>query len=78
MAHPVENLRQPSHLFLFSCVLEDSSVVGKAGARYIFENGYNHIANIDEALGRRWSVMRGEAFRMQVEAAGYPCTVFAV
>jgi len=77
MVHTDPHLRPPSPFARFSCVLEDSTGIGEAGADYLIGLGHKHFAYIGEALNRSWSVARGAAFRARVEAAGFPCSIYA-
>jgi len=77
MVHPDPALQAPSPFARLSCILEDSASVGETGADYFLARRYKHFAYVGEALDRNWSIVRGDAFRKRVEAAGYTCDLYS-
>ena len=76
---PLDDMMQRGSPFAtFSCTLDDSASVGKMGADYFLERGYNHFAYVGEFLNRNWSVRRGEHFAKRVIEAGFDCHLYRV
>lgn len=76
---PLDDALKPgSPLARFSCTLDDSEGVGKAGADYFLARNYKHFAYVGELLQRNWSVHRGESFARRITQAGYLCHIFPI
>lgn len=71
-----EALKPGSPLSKLSRTLDDSASVGRAGADYFLERGYQNFAYVGEPLNRNWSVRRGESFRQRVSEAGFACHLY--
>ena len=68
-----EALKPGSPFSKLSCTLDDSDSVGRAGADYFLERGYQNFAYVGEPLNRNWSAQRGASFGSRISEAGFIC-----